>query len=588
MSHTNRRDFLRTFPPAAAAFTANRRIARAASSRPNVIILLTDDQGYGDLSCHGNPVIKTPNMDRLHGESVRFTDFHAAPMCTPCRGQLMSGMDALHNRATSVTAGRACLRRDIPTMADVFAAGGYRTGLFGKWHLGDHYPYRPMDRGFREAKYFLGYGMSSAPEFDNDYFDGRYRDNGVPKQFQGYCTDFWFGQAMDWMRAQHQQNQPFFCYLPTNAPHGPTWVGDEWSAPYRKPGVPSEFFGMIANVDWNMGKLDKFLAESGLRDNTVLVFMTDNGGTGGVRLYNAGMRGNKTTYYEGGHRVPCFVRWPAGGLRTPRDVEDPSGMQDLLPTMIDLCSLQKPPQARFDGTSLAGLLKGSQKTLADRMIVVQYGQVPEKWDSCVMWNKWRLVKGKELYDLKTDPGQKTDVAAAHADVVAKMREHYEKWWAPIEPTLRDFLPISLGSDKENPVTLVSSDWEDIYADNPNTVLSAGGGPRGGPWSVLVERDGDYEISLYRWPPQLKLALNAACPPQKRTKGSLPEGKAMPVAGAKLAVAGQELAKTTDAADTAAVFRVKLKGATRTTLQGWFQDAKGADLCGSFYANVKRL
>jgi hypothetical protein len=352
--------------------------------------------------------------------------------------------------------------------------------------------------------------------------------------------------------------------------------------------VPSEFFGMIANVDWNMGKLEKFLAESGLRDNTVLVFMTDNGGTGGVRLYNAGMRGNKTTYYEGGHRVPCFVRWPAGGLHAPRDVEDPAGMQDLLPTMIDLCSLQKPPQARFDGTSLAGLLKRSQKTLADRMIVVQYGQVPEKWDACVMWNKWRLVKGKELYDLKTDPGQKTDVAAAHADVVAKMREHYEKWWAPIEPTLRDFLPISLGSDKENPVTLVSSDWEDIYADNPNTVLSAGGGPRGGPWSVLVERDGDYEISLYRWPPQLKLALNAACPPQKRTKGSLPEGKAMAVAGAKLAVAGQELSKATDVADTAAVFRVKLKGANRTTLQGWFQDAKGADLCGSFYANVKRL
>jgi hypothetical protein len=279
------------------------------------------------------------------------------------------------------------------------------------------------------------------------------------------------------------------------------------------------------------------------------------------------------------------VRWPAGGLRPVGDIDTPAGMQDWLPTLIDLCGLKKPAQAKFDGASLAGLLRGS-KPLADRMIVVQYGQVPAKWDCCVMWNKWRLVAGKELYDLKTDPGQKTNVAAQHADVLEKMRTHYERWWAPIEPTLRDFAPISIGSPKENPVTLVSSDWEDIYADNPGHVLTAAGGPRGGPWSIFVERDGDYEISLYRWPPQLKLPLNAACPPQKRTKGTLPEGKALPIAGAKLAVAGQETAKQTAAADTHAVFRATLKGGQKTTLQGWFQDAKGADLCGSFYADVK--
>ena len=144
-------------------------------------------------------MLKTPAFDRLHGESVRFTDFHSAPMCTPTRGQLLSGQDALHNGATSVTAGRAVLRRGLPTMADIFAANGYSTGIFGKWHLGDNYPYRPMDRGFQEAKYFFGWGLSSAPEFDNDYFDGRYRDNGVGKRFSGYCTDFWFGEAMKWM-----------------------------------------------------------------------------------------------------------------------------------------------------------------------------------------------------------------------------------------------------------------------------------------------------------------------------------------------------------------------------------------------------
>ena len=183
---TKRREFLKSL----AAGAALPSLQAATNSRPNVLIILTDDQGYGDLSCHGNPVLKTPNMDKLHEESLRFTDFHSAPMCTPTRGQLMTGLDALYNGATSVTAGRAVLRKGIPTMADIFKANDYRTGIFGKWHLGDNYPYRPMDRGFQEAKYFYGFGLSSAPEFNNDYFNGKYRHNGKAKQFEGYCTDF--------------------------------------------------------------------------------------------------------------------------------------------------------------------------------------------------------------------------------------------------------------------------------------------------------------------------------------------------------------------------------------------------------------
>jgi arylsulfatase len=586
MADRSRRNFLKILPAGAAMAT---RLRGADTAKPNVLIVLTDDQGYGDFSCHGNPVLRTPNMDRLHHESVRFTDFHASPMCTPTRGQLMSGLYALHNRATSVTAGRAVLRRDVPTMADIFSANGYRTGLFGKWHLGDNYPYRPMDRGFHEAKYFLGFGMSSAPEFDNDYFDGRYRHNGVPKRFQGYCTDFWFREAMDWMRERHEKREPFLCYLPTNTPHGPNWVADEFAAPYRKPGLPAAFFGMIANLDMNLGRLEKFLADSGLRENTIVVFMTDNGGTGGVPVFNAGMRGRKTQLYEGGHRVPCFVRWPAGNLRAPVDVATPAGMQDILPTLIDLCALRKPDKASFDGASLAGLLRASSKPLADRIMVVQYGQIPEKWDACVIWDKWRLVQGRELYDLKSDPEQATDVAAQHADVLRKMRDHYERWWAGVEAGTKEFLPISIGSEHANPVALSSSDWQDIYADNPGHVLSAAGGPRGGPWAVMVERGGDYEISLYRWPPQLRLPLSAGCPEQKRTKGTLPAGKSLPIAAARMTIAGNELSKQTSAEDTAAVFRVKLAGGgVKTQLHGWFQDAKGADLCGAFYASVKRL
>jgi arylsulfatase A-like enzyme len=561
---------------------------RGTAERPNVLIILTDDQGYGDFSCHGNPVLKTPNMDRLHDESVRFTDFHVAPMCTPTRGQLMSGMDALRNKATSVTAGRAFLRRDVPTMADAFRASGYSTGIFGKWHLGDHYPYRPMDRGFQVAKYFLGFGMSSAPEFDNDYFNGRYHDNGVPRKFEGYCTDFWFREAMSFMREKQSKKEPFFCYLPTNTPHGPAWVDEKYAAPYRKPGVPAAFFGMIANLDENIGKLEQFLKDSGLRDNTLVVFMTDNGGTAGVNLYNAGMRDRKTQLHEGGHRVPCFVRWPAGKLRAPGDVDTPTQIQDLLPTVIELCALKQPANAAFDGTSLAGLLTGTVDKLPDRTIVVQYGQIPKKWESAIIWNKWRVVNGTELYDLRTDPGQRNDVAAKRPEILARMRDSYEGWWSRVEPGLKDFCPVSLGTKYENPVLLCSADWEEVYADNPGHVSDVVGGPRGAPWNVAVETAGVYEISLSRWPPHMGLALTAGRGIQKLTAGQLPPGKAMPIAGAKLQVGDVAREMKTEPGDKVATFRVTLPVLRKTHLHGWFTDAEGKDLCGAFYAGVRKV
>jgi arylsulfatase len=566
-------------PVLAAAIAALAASAPAAAQqrRPNVIILLTDDQGYGDLSCHGNPVLKTPNLDRLHAQSVRLTDFHSAPMCTPTRGQLLTGQDALRNGATSVTAGRTFIRPGIPTAAEIFAAAGRRTGIFGKWHLGDNYPHRPHDRGFAEAVYHQGWGFTSAPEFANTLFDGRYFHNGVEKRFAGHCTDFWFAQAIAWMKARKAAGEPFLCYLPTNAPHTPHVVDAKYSAPYQGRG-PAAFFGMIAQIDENLGRLEAFLAESGLRDDTILIFMTDNGGTGGVKLYNAGMRAGKTTYYEGGHRVPCFIRWPAGRLRAPGDVDVPAQMQDVLPTLLELCGIAKPAGAAFDGTSLAGLLRGTQTTLPERMLVVQYGQIINKWDSCVIWNKWRLVKGGELYDLATDPGQKNDVAAAHPDVLAKMRAHYEKWWAGVEPKVNEFTAVSLGSDKQPLVPLTSADWESIYADNSNHIGQAVGGPRGGVWHVFVEADGDYEIALRRWPREVDLPLAG------KAKA---ESKVIPAVGAKLAIAGGEHSARADAAGKEVVFRVKLPRG-RTTMQAWFQDADGRDLSGAFFAYVRRL
>jgi len=589
MNAVNRREFLKWSAAGAAALALPRHVSAAAGAgkRPNVIIILTDDQGYGDFSCHGNPVLKTPNLDRLHDEGVRLADFHVAPMCTPTRGQLMTGLDALRSGACSVCAGRSFIRRGIPTMAEIFAAGGYRTGQFGKWHLGDSYPNLPHQRGFQETVYHLGWGITSMADlWENDYFDGRFRHNGVLKQYKGYCTDVWFSLAMQWIRERRQRGEPFFLYLPTNAPHGPLWVPEKYRQLYEGKG-PAAFFGMIANIDENVGRLEALLKETGLYENTIVILMTDNGGTAGVKTFNAGLRGSKTMYYDGGHRAACFIRWPAGGLRKPGDVDALTEIQDLLPTFVDLCGLPAPSGAKFDGTSLAGLLKGAADSLPDRMLVVQYGQRPVKWDCGVMWNKWRLVKGQELYDLRTDPGQAKDVAAQNPDILAKMRDHYEKWWAGIEPVLDDFSPVSIGADAENPVTLSAADWANVYCDNMQNLRA--GVNRNGPWHIFVEQGGRYEISLRRWPKEADAAISAGVPAFKAVDGTLPPGKALPIAKARLKI-GDVLddLKPVGPQDKAVTFSATLKGGTKTQMQSWFYDGDGKELCGAYFAYVQRL
>ncbi len=423
--------------------------ARAdASKKPNVLIVMTDDQGLGDFSFMGNPVLKTPNFDAFAQQAIRLSDFHVAPMCSPTRGQLLTGLAALRNGATSVTAGRTFLRPGIPTIADVFARAGYRTGIFGKWHLGDSYPHRPIDKGFQESVYHLGWGqLQSTPEFDWPLIDGRYFHNGVEKRYQGHCTDFWFDSAMAWMKKCRQQDAPFLCYLPTNAPHAPCIDQPEYVQPYQGKG-PAGFFGMIAHLDKRFGDLSKFLAEEKLENDTIVIFMTDNGGTAGVKTFNAGLRAGKTTYYDGGHRVPCWIRWPNGNFGAPREIVTPTQNTDLLPTLCDLCGVTPPARdprdAVYSGVSLAGLLRGAQP-LPDRVFVVQYGQILKKFDACVISGKWRLVNGQELYDVHADRAQQTNVAAQHPDVVAALRDYYEKWWQGLEPTLSAFVPITLGA-----------------------------------------------------------------------------------------------------------------------------------------------
>jgi arylsulfatase len=298
------------------------------------------------------------------------------------------------------------------------------------------------------------------------------------------------------------------------------------------------------------------------------------------------MRGSKTQYYDGGHRAACFVRWPAGNLRPPGDVDALAQIQDLLPTLIDLCGLEKPGQARFDGASLANLLRGTTDALPDRMCVVQYGQRPLKWDCAVMWNKWRLVKGEELYDLKSAPGQTKDVAATQPDVLKKMRDHYEKWWASVEPLVDDFTPVVIGSDKENPVTLSSADWANVYCDNMNNLRA--GVERNAPWHIQVEKDGQYEIALRRWPKEANAPIAAGVPPFKAFAGSLAEGKALPIVKARLKIGDvMDESKPVGPQDKAVTFTVAVKAGPKTQMQTWFYDADGKELCGAYFAYVLR-
>lgn len=564
-------------------------------SQPNVIFVLTDDQGYGDLSCLGNPVLHTPCIDRFHAESIRFTDFHVAPMCTPTRGELLTGRDALCNGATFVCMGRTLLRTDLPTMADIFADNDYHTGHFGKWHLGDNYPYRPQDRGFHETVHHPSWGITSAPDyFGNDYFDDHYRHRDELKQYRGYCTDVWFEEAIAWMRRYHRQGDPFFACIATNAPHTPLWVPNQYRQPYLGEVNRSEasFFGMIANIDENMGRLDSFLEETGMRENTIVIFMTDNGTATGENVFNAGMRGKKRSLYDGGHRVPFFLRWPSGGVSGGRDVRGLARSTDVLPTLIDLCDLHVDDGLVFDGLSLVSALLQNAEPQLDRMAVVQYGHASEgtyghteKNNAAVLWRKWRLVNGTELYDVSTDVGQSQDIAASKPDVVGRMQNYYERWWEEVSDNLEIYQPIAVGSNHENPVRLCSCDWVGVYADNQENIR--GCVMDSGTWHVDVVRDGLYNLTMRRWPEESGLGITASAPVMQGFDGTFPEGTALPVSSAWLRVGDMEQTQRVPDAATHVTFRMVLRSGA-AQIKSWWYDEEENRLAGAYYLTVKRL
>ena len=368
----------------------------------------------------------------------------------------------------------------------------------------------------------------------------------------------------------------------------PLWAPQEFIDPYlgKVESRVAKFFGMIANIDENMGRLTRLLDELGIADDTILVFAGDNGTAQGEAVFNAGMRGKKRSLYEGGHRVPLFVRWEAGDIGAPRDIDALTHVQDVLPTLLDLSGVRAPSRAAFDGVSLAPLLKGRRQDLSERMLVVQYGGVFEKdRDAAVMWNKWRLINGKELYDLSKDPGQKRDVAGDFPDTVAKMRAHYDEWWDELMPAAEAYQPIVVGATAENPARLSAADWNGVYCDNPRCVR--GGQELSGPWRIRVERPGRYRISLRRWPKESGLALREPAAPLQGRYGDLMAGKALPITDARLRVGDSELHRRVNLSDQEVVFETELEQG-EMQLQSWFLDESGELLAGAYYVEVERV
>ena len=496
-------------------------------AKPNVIVVMTDDQGYPELSAHGNPILKTPNLDRLHGQSLRLEDYHVSPMCAPTRGQLMTGLDAARNGATNVSSGRALLRPEIPTMANFFGDAGYTTGIFGKWHLGANYPFRPEDRGFDETVWFPSSHIGSVPDYwGNDYFDDTYINNGKLKQYKGYCTDVFFEEALSFIKQSAESGKPFLAYIAPNTPHGPLVAKEEDEKAIAEILAQEEFanmgrglkarladyLGMVRNIDTNMGALMKFLSNEGLRDDTIVVFQTDNGSTHGPLYYNAGMRGMKTELWEGGHRVPCLISWPNGGLAKPQAIDGLTQVQDMLPTLLELCNILT--DRKFDGMSLAPVLRGRTTVPEDRMLVINYSRMPGfvnyptpfaqtlmyRNQGEVLWKRWRLLEDRELYNLETDPLQTTNVIDKHPKVLAKLRNRLDEWWADVGPHANDVQRVVIGSEHENPSRLTGCEWLDVFIDQQRQIRV--GQQKSGYWMLEVAEDGEYDFELRRWPKEI--------------------------------------------------------------------------------------
>ncbi len=471
----NRRTFLKNFGVGVAAFSLSgcNMLSKKASagtlslkgSRPNIILVMTDDQGMGDLSCLGNPVLKTPNLDKFYKKSTRFREFHVSPTCAPTRSAIMSGRHEFRNGVTHTILERERMTLSTTTMPQLLQTAGYQTGIFGKWHLGDEDEYQPYNRGFSEV--FIhgagGIGQSykgSCADFPPNqvkkgmYFDCVFLHNDTIVQTKGFCTDVFFQAGLGWIKKQHESKTPYFAYIATNTPHGPMLAPKKNTKRFLDMGYDNDTagrYGMIENIDENIGLLMKKLDEWDAWDNTLVIFMTDNGQSNlagtlngkKAKLYTAGFKTGKGTPEEGGTHVPAFWRWK-GVLGEGVDISALTAHIDLYKTFCDLTGARIPDGIqKIDGRSLLPLLENPKADWPDRELFVHVGRWEKgddpnkyKYNKCaVRTQRWRFVNNDTLYDIANDPYENTNVIDQHPEVVEKLRKAYDKWWAETLPLM---------------------------------------------------------------------------------------------------------------------------------------------------------
>ncbi|MGH9328387.1 MAG: arylsulfatase [Terriglobia bacterium] len=555
MKQYTRREVLGTIGAVSAgAFPrlVNAEPAEPQRARPNVIIIIIDDQAYGDLSCMGNKKLHTPNIDRLFEESAWFPNHYGSPLCSPGRSCLMTGRYNYRTAIVDTSTGLSMMRPNELTMAEILRKSGYRTGIFSKWHLGDHYPLRPIDRGFDESlicKDAIVAGIANAP--GNSLFSPVLYHNENPVKTHGYITDISFNAALEFIEAS--RGRPFFVYLATNVVHTPLQVAPHYSDPFKAMGFDeytSKLYGEMVNLDENVGRLRARLAQLGLAKNTIIMYTVDNGPIGphgvdnvpnGAQRYNLGLRGGKNTVWEGGIKLPYFVHWPAKlppGRRCDQIVQH----IDILPTVLEMCGVAKPPAVHLDGRSLLPLMEGRSVSWPERTLFFEqsrpdrahrvYGDEPRLFVDCAArGQKYKIVMAApdpikryfkpigfeetELYDIENDPGESNNIARQHPEIVRRMREQYEAWFKDVSRGIDPPVRNSLGSRHENPVKLTSQDLRGVRsARGPHMLESASmqaekKQPLGfGYWAVNVVRSGRYRITMQFEVPQV---LDATCP-----------------------------------------------------------------------------
>ncbi|SFS91290.1 Arylsulfatase A [Zhouia amylolytica] len=490
-------------------------------SHPNIIIIITDDQGYGDLGITGNPHVQTPVIDKLATESISFNNFYVSPVCAPTRSSLMTGRYSLRTGVRDTYNGGAIMASNEVTIAEMLKQADYKTGVFGKWHLGDNYPSRPSDQGFDESLIHLSGGMGQVGDIttyfkgDKSYFDPVLWHNNKKEAYKGYCSDIFTEEAIKFIEKNNEA--PFFCYLAFNAPHTPLQVPDKYYQQYRGIDPASGFendnrpfsemtekdkedarkvYAMVTNIDDNIGKLLKKLDDLNIADDTLIIFMTDNGPQ--QTRYVGGMRGRKGDVYQGGVRVPFYIKYSS--FEKQKDIETMAAHIDVLPTIAQICNVPLPTERKIDGKSLLPLIKGKGGDWDNRSLFFYWTRrYPElNYNMALRKGNYKLVgktdynapiKDFELFDLEKDPYEQNNIVLENQTIANNLKEELHETYNELiaSENLIQHPRIIIGSTHENPVILNRNDaggqrriWdqEELY----------------GKWRVSIEK-GYYDIKF---------------------------------------------------------------------------------------------